>query len=173
MDTETVSNEDAITEYLLRINPTNPSENDALKKLNSIEHGILEKALWKIINSASRMRFRAIYAAFALELEDISAKIILLLSNKNTEQDLRFQICSLLGDLNIKEGLNALILSATQDDAPRVRMMAIHSLGKIGNKDVLSTLEWIIDNDKGQDVEGRRVSEIAELAFEEINNSLR
>jgi HEAT repeat protein len=82
---------------------------------------------------------------------------------------LRWLVCGLLSNHGDETATMPLVSVLRDDPEPRVRMLAAFALGKVGDERAIPALEWAREHDDGTDWEGRRVSDSAADAIEEIS----
>jgi HEAT repeat protein len=80
----------------------------------------------------------------------------------------RGNACGILQDVIGTAAIPELLHAAERDIDPNVRINAIWTIGKIGTRSCIPTLETIVANDPAVDFEGRAIARAAKDAIESI-----
>lgn len=80
----------------------------------------------------------------------------------------RWDVAGLLHDFGDEAAIESLIKVILSDPDDDVRHNACFALSTIGDARALPALRYVLANDKGEDYEGRRVSDMAQEAIDSI-----
>ncbi|MBB6100037.1 HEAT repeat protein [Deinobacterium chartae] len=82
-------------------------------------------------------------------------------------------ICRELGELKDQRAISKLTEVMLNHPEPDLRFIAVEQIEKIGNTEVISGLQNVVDNDTGEDFEGFPISDRANQAIESIRQRSR
>jgi HEAT repeat protein len=142
---------------------------DALVKLLAFNTEELVEVLSAILLSNQGPDIQG-YAADALvRVDPRRGRRLIIPLLKSPDPTLRWLVCGLLSNHGDEEAVAPLVSVLCADPEADVRLTAAFALGKIGDPQALSALQWVQQYDDGTDFEGRRVSDAAAQAITEIH----
>lgn len=145
---------------------------EALKKkrveeYQSIPRSLREELLLSVLKSdADGLVWRAACLLLKDDRNQFLPAVLSRLEHQNPE--VRFVVCAVFHDMKINEAGPAIEKLARCDNSPRVRHVAIRALGRCGGTSSVQILQHIAETERGDDGQGRPLSDAAKESLNEL-----
>jgi HEAT repeat protein len=163
------STDDYIRKVLARFHSFDPGAPDeAVATLKAIDSQRVNFALQELLNGPDPdLRCDAAEALLRIDSEKNLDLIVPLL--KDSIESVRWNTCGLLHDFGSSRAVPELIRVLLSDPESAVRGMAAWAIGAIGDESAIPVLRQVANTDNGTDRDGRRVSDFAMQAVDQIH----